>query len=180
MRSVIAAIEGEYLRYKSLGEAAIAQLAEEQLHAPADHGNSVATLMQHLGGNLKSRFTDFLTSDGEKPWRDREGEFEQRRLTRDELTAIWNEGWSVLLAELARLSDAQLQTQVTIRGVPLSVMEALTRSLAHASYHVGQMVLLARTVRGSEWKFLSIPPGGSAAYNAAPDKEKPSKANTQK
>lgn len=172
MRTVITAIEGEYRRYKSLAEGAFGQLSDDELHAAAGEGNSVATLMQHLGSNLKSRFTEFLTSDGEKPWRDREGEFADRKLTRDELLDTWEEGWTVLFRELAALSDAQLQTSVTIRGVPLTVMEALARSMAHAAYHVGQIVLIGRGLRGSEWQFLSIPPGGTSAYNSNPDKEK--------
>lgn len=172
MRIVIHAIEGEYRRYKSLAEGAFDQLSDDELHAAAGEGNSVATLMQHLGSNLKSRFTEFLTADGEKPWRDREGEFADRRLTRDELLRIWEEGWVVLFRELAALSDEQLQTKVTIRGVSLSVIDALARSMSHAAYHVGQMVLIGRGLRGSEWKFLSIPPGGTSAYNANPTKEK--------
>lgn len=172
MRSVIQAIEAEYRRYKSLAEDAVAQLADDDLHVAAGNGNSIATLMQHLGGNLASRFTDFLTSDGEKPWRDREAEFAQQKLSREELLRIWEEGWRAMFDALASLSDADLQTAVTIRGVSLSVIEALSRSLAHASYHTGQIVLLARTRRGSEWRFLSIAPGGSSAYNANPTKEK--------
>lgn len=172
MRTVIAAIEGEYRRYKSLAEGAFEQLSDDELHAVAGEGNSVATLMQHLGSNLQSRFTDFLTADGEKPWRDREGEFADRRLTRDALLQTWEQGWAVLFRALGELSDVQLGAHVRIRGVSLSVMEALARSLSHAAYHVGQIVLIGRGLRGSEWKFLSIPPGGTSAYNANPDKEK--------
>lgn len=172
MRIVIEAIAGEYRRYKSLVEKSIDQLSDEELHALAG-GNSIATLMQHLGGNLQSRFTDFLTSDGEKPWRDREAEFEQRRLSRAELMESWEKGWSILFGTLDTLTDAQLDATVTIRGVGLSVVEALTRSLSHAAYHSGQVVLLAKTIRGAGWKYLSIPPQGSAAYNEKPDLEKP-------
>lgn len=172
MRTVISAIESEYRRYKSLGEGAFAQLSDDDLHVSAGEGNSVATLMQHLGSNLKSRFTDFLTADGEKPWRDREGEFADRRLGREELLHIWEDGWTILFDALAPLSDDHLQTNVTIRGVSLSVMDALARSLSHAAYHVGQIVLIGRGLRGAEWKFLSIPPGGTSAYNANPTKEK--------
>jgi len=173
MRIVIEAIAGEYRRYKSLVEKALAQLSDDQLHERAGDGNSVATLMQHLGGNLQSRFTDFLTADGEKPWRDRESEFEARRVSREELIEGWEKGWSVLFGTLDTLTDAQLDATVTIRGVGLSVIEALTRSLSHAAYHSGQIVLLAKTMRGEGWKYLSIPPKGSAAYNEKPDLEKP-------
>jgi uncharacterized damage-inducible protein DinB len=172
MRTVISAIEGEYRRYKSLAEGTLDQLSDDELHTAAGEGNSVATLMQHLGSNLKSRFTGFLTSDGEKPWRDREGEFADRQLSREELLRMWEEGWATLFRELAALTDAQLETNVTIRGVPLTVMDALARSMSHAAYHVGQIVLLGRSARGGEWNFLSIPPGGTSAYNANPDKEK--------
>ena len=173
MRMVIDAIAGEYRRYKSLADKSVAQLSDAELHAPAGQGNSVATLMQHLGGNLQSRFTDFLTTDGEKPWRDRESEFEQRRLSREELIESWEKGWSVLFGTLDCLTDVQLEATVTIRGVGLSVLEALARSLSHAAYHSGQIVLLAKMLRGGEWIYLSIPPQGSAAYNEKPDLEKP-------
>ena len=175
MRMVIDAIAGEYRRYKSLADKAVSQLSDEELHQRAGEGNSVATLMQHLGGNLQSRFTDFLTSDGEKPWRDRESEFEERPLSRSELTALWDQGWAVLLQTIDALSDDQLAATVTIRGVGLSVIEALTRSLSHAAYHSGQIVLIAKTIRGEGWAYLSIPPKGSAAYNERPNLEKPPK-----
>lgn len=175
MASVIDAMAGEYRRYKSLAEKSVAQLSDEELHQRAGDGNSVATLMQHLGGNLQSRFTDFLTADGEKPWRDRESEFEERRLTRTELAELWERGWAVLFATLDTLRDDQLSETVTIRGVGLSVVEALTRSLSHAAYHAGQVVLIAKTIRGHGWQYLSIPPKGSAAYNEKPDLEKPPK-----
>jgi uncharacterized damage-inducible protein DinB len=173
-RLLLEAIEEEYRRYRALAEAAIRQLGPDDLdRKPVPEANSVAILVWHLSGNLKSRFTEFLTSDGEKPWRKRDEEFEERRVSHDELLAKWNEGWEVLLATLAALSDDDLGASVTIRGQALTVREALMRSLAHASYHVGQMVLIARALRGSAWSFLSIPPGGSAAYNAAPVLDRP-------
>ncbi|HEX6176838.1 MAG TPA: DUF1572 family protein [Thermoanaerobaculia bacterium] len=173
MNVVISAIEGEFRRYKTLAESALAQLSDDELGRRSGNGNSVAILLQHVGGNLRSRFSEFLTSDGEKPWRDRETEFADRNLTRPEILAIWESGWSELLAALGTLRDDQLESKVSIRGVQLSVIEALTRSLAHTSYHVGQVVFVAREIRGAEWQFLSIPPGGSAAYNAEPKLEKP-------
>lgn len=172
-RFVVAGIAGEFRRYKTLAEGAVAQLTDDDLHVRLHGGNSVATLLQHLGGNLKSRFTDFLTSDGEKPWRDREGEFEERTATRVDLLRTFEEGWRQLATTLDSLKDEQLETNVTIRGVSLSVMEALTRSLAHVSYHVGQVVLIARSLKGAEWRYLSIPPGGTASYNKEPQLEKP-------
>lgn len=172
-RAWLSAIESEYRRYRGLAESAAAQLDDAQFvrTAPGE-GNSVATLFQHLGGNLKSRFTEFLTTDGEKPWRDREGEFAPAGPSRADRLAIWNEGWAALEGALASLADGHAATRVTIRGVPLTVPEALERSLAHVAYHVGQIVLLARSLRGPQWQWLSIAPGGSAAYAANPTKER--------
>jgi hypothetical protein len=126
-----------------------------------------------MSGNLRSRFTDFLVSDGEKPWRHRDEEFEERTVSRDALLAKWDEGWQALFAALSGLRDDQLSSTVTIRSQPLKVHEALHRSLAHAAYHVGQIVYLGKMFQGTEWKYLSIPPGGSVAYNQAPGSEKP-------
>ena len=168
MRSLIASVEGEYRRYKALGEGALNQLEDAQLAAASSGSNSIATIVWHIAGNLKSRFTDFLTSDGEKPWRDRDSEFLARNVTRTELLAKWNDGWQVLFQALADLNDADLDRTVTIRGQPLSVAEALHRSVAHTSYHVGQVVYVAKGLRGTDWQYLSIPPGQSALYNNAP------------
>jgi hypothetical protein len=174
MRQILLSIESEYRRYQILGESAMRQLDDAQLNrAGPGSSNSVATIARHISGNLTSRFTDFLTSDGEKPWRDRESEFTGKPESRALLLAHWAEGWSVLIAALDGLRDEHLSRKVTIRGVQLSVIEALHRSLAHTSYHVGQLVYVARSLRGAEWTFLSIPPGGSAAYNQAPTLEKP-------
>jgi hypothetical protein len=173
MRVIVASIESEYRRYRMLGEGAIAQLTDGQLceQAPSG-GNSVATLVWHISGNFKSRFTDFLTSDGEKPWRDRESEFTRRSVSRSEVFGKWNEGWEILFDALGRLNDADLQREVTIRGRSLGVHEALHRSLAHASFHVGQVVFLAKSLRGSEWDYLTIPPGKTGEYNLNPSHEK--------
>jgi len=168
MRAIVQSVHTELLRYKELAEGAIAQLADADLCARIpEGGNSIAVICRHVSGNLRSRFTDFLTSDGEKPWRNREGEFERRTVTRAELLANWEEGWQTALRTLAELSDDQLGRTVTIRGKSLTVHEALHRALAHTTYHVGQIVHMARFFRGQEWKFLSIPPGGSEAYNRA-------------
>jgi len=173
-RTLIASLDGEYRRYKAYAEGALAQVSEPQLseRGPGD-GNSLATICWHVAGNLKSRFTDFLTTDGEKPWRTREEEFEPRQVTRAELRAKWEEGWSALLDTLAALDDGMLERTVTIRQQPLAVHEALHRSLSHVSYHVGQIVYLAHALRGGDWKYLSIPPGQTDAYNKAPTHEKP-------
>ena len=176
-RDLVSSIEAEYKRYKSLGEMAFAQVEEGQLTQTFDASdNSIATIVWHVSGNLRSRFTDFLTADGEKPWRDRESEFDSRAVSRDELTAKWAEGWKALFDALAPLRDADLSRTVTIRGQPLKVYEALHRSLAHVSYHVGQIVYLAKSFRGDEWSSLSIPRGGSTAYNQNPTREKAPRA----
>jgi uncharacterized damage-inducible protein DinB len=163
---IIESIRAEYLRYKALAEAAIDQLDDASLSAAAvQNGLSIATICWHVSGNLRSRFTDFLTADGEKSWRKRDEEFEARSVTRAELLAKWHQGWEALLATLASLADGQLAETVTIRGEQLKVYEALHRSLAHTSYHVGQIVFLAKSFRGADWKYLSIPPKGAEAYH---------------
>jgi len=174
MRPILESIEAEYRRYKQLAEGAFEQLSEEQLSRTAcASGNSAATIAWHVSGNLESRFTEFLRSDGEKPGRDRDSEFLPRSVSRAELLEKWERGWSVLVTSLAGLDDSQLQSVVTIRGVPFTVIEALHRSLTHVSYHVGQIVFLAKELRGGQWRYLTIPPGGTVAYNKNPVSEKP-------
>ena len=168
MRELIDSLEREYRRYKEYAELTFDQLSDEQLaHVPAAEGNSVAILVWHVSGNLKSRFTDFLTTDGEKPWRQRESEFDERSVTGAELRAKWNEGWGVLFAALASLSDADLAKTVAIRGQSMKVHEALHRSLAHTASHVGQIVLLGKTMRGAGWRNLTIPRGPRAGAAGA-------------
>ncbi|MFQ5704714.1 MAG: DinB family protein [Gemmatimonadales bacterium] len=173
MTTIIASIEAEYRRYKTLGEGAIRQLTERELAAEiSGENNSVATIAWHIAGNLKSRFTDFLTSDGEKPWRNRETEFEARQVTQAELAEKWDDGWSTLFKTLDELSEPDISRTVTIRGRELTVLEALHRSLAHVSYHVGQIVYIAKSMRGDDWEYLSIPPGKSTEYNRNPTLER--------
>lgn len=172
--TLIKSIEAEFRRYKALAESALEQVQENHLSEPGPNGgNSLAIICWHVAGNLQSRFTDFLASDGEKPWRNREEEFSKRSVTRNELTEKWNKGWNVLFSTLSELSDENLTQMILLRGQKLPVHEALHRALAHVSYHVGQIVYVSHAFRGSEWKYLSIPPGGSAAYNADPRFEKP-------
>src|SRR5215470_10497174 len=167
MREIVSSLESQWRYYKKLGESAIQQVRDNELGRDAG-GNSIAIIVWHIAGNLASRFTDFLSSDGEKPWRDRESEFLARSVTLRELLEKWEKGWAVLLEALAGLEDAQLPSEVKIRGVGHSVLEALHRSLSHTAYHVGQVVFLAKMLRAGEWRYLTIPPGGSAAYNADP------------
>jgi len=164
-RELVDSIRAEYVRYKAVAEGAFAQLRDDELSRPGPGGgNSAAIVCWHLSGNLRSRFTDFLTTDGEKPWRHREEEFDDRPVTRAELMAKWEEGWAVVLSTLEGLTDGHLRAAVTIRGQVLMVHEALHRSLAHTAYHVGQIVYLAKAMRGGDWVSLSIPRGQSASY----------------
>lgn len=174
MTTLVSSIKSEYSRYKALAEGALSQLTDAELSvAGPGGGNAIAIICRHIAGNLRSRFTDFLTSDGEKPWRHREEEFQTGAVTRAELLEHWQRGWDALFDALAGLTDDHLTQTVTIRGQPLQVHEALHRSLAHASYHVGQVVFAARGIRGAAWRFLSIPPGRSDEYNAKPTLENP-------
>ncbi len=174
MRLVISSIEAEYLRYKAMAEGTFAQLNDEELSRRAGGtSNSIATLVWHMSGNLASRFTDFLTTDGEKPWRMRDEEFNERPVTKEEVLAKWNAGWTVLFDTLGTLTDAHLSKTVVVRRQELSVIDALHRSLAHIVSHVGQIVFWGKVLKGDTWTYLSIPPGQSAAYNLNPTHEKP-------
>jgi hypothetical protein len=157
-------ITRQFTYYKSLGERAIAQTPDAHLHTAIDEGsNSIAITVKHVGGNLRSRFRDFLTTDGEKPDRHRDAEFEMAaRASRDEILGWWNDGWAMLLGALNELTPADLDRTIAIRKEPFLVLEALNRSLAHASYHVGQIVYLSRHFAGPAWTSLTIPRGGSA------------------
>lgn len=165
-RQVIDSILAEYRRYKAMAEGAMDQLTDDQLHRVAPGGgNSVTAIAWHVAANFRSRFSDFLTADGEKPWRDRESEFAARTPARRESMAYWEAGWTTVFDALNPLTDDDLSRIVRIRGIELSVLEALHRSLAHASYHVGQIVYAGKTLKGGEWRYLTIPPGQSEVYN---------------
>jgi hypothetical protein len=152
--------------YKNLAERAMAQVTDDQLLAVLDsEANSIAVMVKHLSGNMRSRWPDFLTTDGEKPGRDRDAEFEDPPATREALVAAWEEGWQCLFTALEPLADEDLQRTVTIRGEPHSVMQTINRQLAHYAYHCGQIVLLAKHYRNSEWKSLTIPKRKSAEFN---------------
>jgi uncharacterized damage-inducible protein DinB len=152
--------------YKKLAEDAVAQVSDEQLFATLDDEmNSIAIIVKHMAGNMRSRWTDFLTSDGEKPNRNRDTEFVEPPTTRQGLLRVWNEGWERVFQALQPLSDSDLQRKVSIRGEPHSVMQAMNRQIAHYSYHVGQIVFLAKHFRGSDWKSLTVPRNKSAEFN---------------
>lgn len=155
-------------KYKELAERAVAQISEEQLfEALDDESNSIAIVMKHLAGNMRSRWTHFLTSDGEKD-RQRDLEFEVESAdNRESVLASWEEGWQTTLNAVSALGWRDLERVVTIRGEPHSVVEAINRQLTHYAYHVGQIVLLARHLAGASWQSLSIPKGRSADYEVA-------------
>jgi GNAT superfamily N-acetyltransferase len=167
MAQIVEGIAAEFRRYKHLGEKALEQVDEHDFGRPGPGGgNSLATLVWHIAGNLRSRFHDFRTTDGEKPWRRRDEEFIARPVGRAEVMAKWESGWSVLFGALAALTDADLDATVTIRAESLRIDQALQRSVTHIAYHVGQVVYLAKALRGAErWNSLSIPIGMSDAVN---------------
>lgn len=152
--------------YKKLGDRAMAQCPDAGLFTELDaESNSIAIIVKHMSGNMRSRWTDFLTSDGEKPDRNRDSEFEEPPGTRAELMEIWARGWNLLFAALEPLSDTDLTRTITIRTEPHSVMQAINRQVAHYSYHVGQIVYLSRHFAGENWKTLTIPKKKSAEFN---------------
>jgi hypothetical protein len=144
--------------YKKLAERSMEQVADEQLFEPIDEeNNSIAIVVKHMAGNMRSRWTDFLTTDGEKPDRDRDSEFVARPSTRAELLEMWERGWSYVFGAVEPLSDADLGRTVTIRGEAHSVMQAINRQVAHYANHVGQIVMLAKHFAGPRWTSLTIP-----------------------
>jgi hypothetical protein len=169
-----AALANEYLRdtisrfrfTKNLGDGALAQISEEHLHlAPDAESNSVAVIVKHLWGNMRSRWTDFLTTDGEKPDRHRDTEFEDDQPSKTLVLERWQEGRACLLGALESLGPADVLRTVTIRAEPLTALSAIQRQLAHVSYHVGQIVYLAKLFRGTQWQSLSVPRGQSEQFN---------------
>ena|SRR5579872_5064840 len=179
-------IRRSYRNYRALAERAVAQISDEQFHWPVAAGvsprgdttpydesdNTVAVIMQHIAGNLRSRFRDFLTADGEKPDRNRDGEFESRpSRDRAAIMAEWNGAWDIVLGELDRLGPEDLERTVHIRHEGFAVIEALNRSVTHTAYHVGQIVFLAKHLAGAQWTSLSIPKGRSAEYGTGTFKQ---------
>ncbi len=162
----------EFKGVKKLADGALAQVSAVQFFAvPADGDNSIAVIVKHVGGNLLSRWTDFLTSDGEKPGRNRDAEFEiLPGDSHERLMQQWESGWATLFSELEPLTDADLKRTVTIRGEPLSVLQAINRQLTHYAYHAGQIVYVAKHQVGGSWRSLSIPRGQSTQFNRAPAK----------
>ncbi|HEY0459970.1 MAG TPA: DUF1572 family protein [Pyrinomonadaceae bacterium] len=156
-----------FRNYKKLAERAIEQVSgEEYFKAIDEESNSIASVVKHIGGNLRSRWTDFLTADGEKADRNRDAEFVSDADTRESLTALWETGWNALFGTLESLTAEDFSKTVQIRGEDYSVVRAMNRSLAHTAYHVGQIAFLAKHFRASDWKTLSVPRGQSGEFNA--------------
>ena len=165
--SYLESIKKQFLYYKTLGEKAMDQLESEQLFVAVNEDtNSIATIVKHLSGNMLSRWTDFLTSDGEKEWRNRDSEFEETISTKEELLITWNKGWDCFFNAIDSLTPDQLTTIIYIRNEGHTVIEAINRQLAHYPYHIGQMVFYAKMLKQSEWTSLSIPKNKSNSYNA--------------
>lgn len=155
-----------FRQYRKMGESAMAQVADEDLRRTLDpEMNSIAVIVKHMAGNMLSRWTEFLTSDGEKPTRNRDGEFEEPPATRAELMELWERGWACLFAALDPLTDADMGRTVTIRGEAHSVMQAINRQVAHYSSHCGQIIFLAKHFQSSNWKTLSVARKQSAEFN---------------
>ena len=156
----------QFSQYKLLGEKAIRQIPEEKLYWQYNPGsNSIGSIVKHLRGNMRSRFTDFLTTDGEKAWRNRDAEFENDIKTREELLHKWSEGWECLFNALTLLTAEDLQRTIYIRNEKHTVMEAINRQLTHYAYHVGQIVFLGKMICDDTWQYLSIPKGNSQQFN---------------
>ncbi len=174
MKSFGKTVSAEYLRvmqetfkkYKDMGDKTFAQLNEKDFHFKPDPGsNSISIIVKHLSGNMISRFKDFLTTDGEKPDRNRDGEFEDSTTTKNEIIEMWERGWKVFYEAFNGLKEEDLLRKINIRNEPHSVIEALNRQAAHYAYHVGQIVMLAKQIKKDDWKTLSIPKGKSEDFN---------------
>lgn len=167
MKDYLSSVQKQFEYYKMLGEKTFAQLSDEQLFWQYnEESNSIATIVKHLSGNMLSRWTDFLTADGEKEWRNRDAEFENDLQTREELLSAWNKGWQCLFDAIAPLTEADLQKVIFIRNQGHTVLEAINRQLAHYPYHVGQIVFIGKMLCNDKWTSLSIPKGNSNQFNA--------------
>jgi hypothetical protein len=166
MTNYIDTIKKQFEYYKSLGEKTFNQISEDQLFwQPNEESNSIAMIVKHLNGNMLSRWTDFLTSDGEKQWRKRDTEFDNDIKTKEELIFKWNQGWSCLFDTINQLTDNDLDKIIYIRNMGHSVSEAINRQLAHYPYHIGQIVYIGKLIQNEKWNSLSIPKGKSKDYN---------------
>lgn len=159
-------VNSQFQYYKTIAEKTFDQLTDEQLYWQySEESNSIVTIVKHMVGNILSRWTDFLTTDGEKEWRNRESEFDNDAMTKEELLMLWNKGWQCLFNALALLTEADLQKEIFIRNQGHTVQEAINRQLAHYPYHVGQIVFIGKMMCDKNWQSLSIPKGNSQKYN---------------
>jgi hypothetical protein len=162
--------------YKDLGDKTFEQLDEKDLHFKAnEESNSIAIIVQHMAGNMVSRFTNFLTEDGEKEWRQRDDEFEIHNYSKQQVLDLWEKGWQCVWNALASLNEDDLLKTVYIRKEALTVVDAVNRQLAHYPYHIGQIIFIGKLIKDHDWKNLSIPKGHSQAYNASADIKDPAK-----
>jgi Protein of unknown function (DUF1572) len=163
----IASVKNQFIQYKTLAEKAMDQVPDEKIYWQYNpETNSIAIIVKHMTGNMFSRFTDFYTADGEKKWRDRDGEFENEKLSREKLKTLWNEGWNCFFNIINGLSAEDLSKIVLIRNEEHTVMEAINRQLTHYASHIGQIIFISKMILDNEWKSLSIPKKASRAYNA--------------
>lgn len=162
--------------YKSLGDKTFEQLTDPDFHyQPNAESNSIAIIIQHMAGNMLSRWTNFLTEDGEKEWRQRDDEFEIHQYSKQQLLEQWEKGWNCFFEALAPLSENDLMKTIYIRKEPLTVIDAINRQLAHYPYHIGQIIYIGRIIKGKDWKNLSIPKAQSKAYNSSDKIKDPAK-----
>jgi len=165
--------------YKDLGDKTFEQLEEKDFHfQPSSESNSIAVIVQHMAGNMLSRWTNFLSEDGEKEWRERDAEFEIHHYSKQQIIDLWNKGWSCFLQAVESLTENDLNKTVSIRKEQLSVIDAINRQMAHYPYHIGQIVYTGRIIKNNEWKNLSIPKGQSQAYNTGNQAKDPAKRYT--
>jgi hypothetical protein len=166
VNDILPHILAEFRKTKSMAERAMAQVGDEQLFVRMNpRQNSIAAIVRHMAGNMRSRFTDFLTTDGEKPWRHRDGEFDDRPAPRAELMEAWERGWRCVFDAIEPLAGADLSRVVTIRTEPHKVFQAINRQTAHYAYHVGQILLIAKHLKGEGWNHLTIAPGETGRFN---------------
>ena len=167
MKSYLSSVIKQFEYYKSLGDQTIMRMEEGQIHwRPNQESNNLSVLVKHLSGNMLSRWTNFLTEDGEKEWRDRDDEFVDTIQSKIELETVWEKGWTCLLSTIGSLEEDDLSRIIYIRNGGHTVIEAINRQLCHYAYHVGQMVYLGKLIQNDQWKNLSIQRGNSSAYNA--------------
>lgn len=178
MKDYLLSVKKQFNYYKSIAEKAMTQVTDEQLSWQYNsESNSIATIVKHLSGNMLSRWTNFLTTDGEKEWRNREAEFENDISSREELMERWDNGWKCLLGALDSLNPEDLQKEIFIRNLGQTAMDAINRLLAHYPYHIGQIIYIAKMVNDDSWASLSIPKGKSEEFNTEKFSQPTSKQN---